>query len=98
MKKSLLWYVSLPIRLLFLVWHRRPSGRGTSDPGLPDIMGLVEFDAAYPNAPEDLRTTFYTAVQAHLSGNSPGAQIGYARVLDIVPNEPITLHNLKLLE
>ena len=48
MKRSLLWYVSLPFRLLLLVWYRRPAGRGTSDPGLPNIKGLVEFDAIHP--------------------------------------------------
>lgn len=98
MKRSLLWYVSLPIRLLLLVWYRRPAGRGTSDPGSPNIKGLVEFDAAHPSASGKLRTTFHTASQAHLGGNLFLARRGYRKVLDMAPNEPITLHNLKLLE
>ena len=98
MKRSLLWYVSLPFRLLLLVWYRRPAGRGTSDPGLPNIKGLVEFDAIHPNASENVRGAFYTAVQSHLSGDFSGARFGYEKVLDIDPDEPVALHNLKLLE
>jgi hypothetical protein len=98
MKLSLLWYVMIPILLLLFVWHRRPPGRRTSAAGLPDIRGQPEFDNANPSASEDTRDLFYTGVQAHLDADFCTAQENYTQVLERIPQEPTTWHNLWEME
>jgi hypothetical protein len=96
MKWFLLLYAWVPI--LFFIWHRLPGGRSTSESGLPDIKGLKEFDVVNPEASDNLRRAFYTAVQAHLSGDLSEARRSYIEVLSIVPKDPTTRHNLDLLD
>lgn len=98
MTRTLLSYLLIFIWLLFFIWHRRPPGRGTSDPGLPRIRSLVDFDASNPTAPPNIRKLFYNAVQAQLEGDFKTARNDYLEVLNHLHNEPNTLNNLSWME
>ncbi|MBE7553150.1 MAG: hypothetical protein HS126_18920 [Anaerolineales bacterium] len=87
-------YLLFLVLLSFLFWHRRPPGRGTSDPGSPNLKNLTDFDTSNPHAPQQARNFFYNGVQAHLDGDLNLARSNYLGVLNYIPNEPNTLYNL----
>jgi hypothetical protein len=89
--------------LLLLVWWRRSPGRDFVDPPDDDselnrIKSLRAFDEAHPHAKQEHRRLFYEGVQAQLDGNDESARITYKKLLRKIQDDPITTHNLTLLE
>lgn len=92
-----LFLIALGSIVLFLVWHRKPAGRGATPKRL-EIKKLDEFILANPHAPESVKDKFLAAVQAHSQNDLGKAKAGYLEVLAQVPDESISQHNLVVLE
>lgn len=70
MKRHLVRFLLLiPVSILFIAWYRGPSGRGTTEPELPELKTIKDFDDTNPNPPPGARKAFFLAVQAHLAEN-----------------------------
>lgn len=83
--------------LVFSVWQRKPPGRSNASYSTVQVKDLREFDRVHPNASQNAREHFYQGLVDHMNRDFTSAELSYQAVLGEIPDESVTLHNLKVL-